>query len=117
VHYALRPAGKPENDKLESNLSLFVGPGNRSGSASVRKGTQITVETDPVLIIRRRHATRAWCRECGCEADFVPVEQMGRLVRLGPETPDPKPGEDRCHVARGEDGLVLVCLDSWLRLP
>jgi hypothetical protein len=78
---------------------------------SVRRTTLITIETDQVLIIRRRHAIRAWCRECGAEADFMPAEQMGRVVNLDSGTRRPH------HVAHSEDGGLLVCLDSWLKLP
>ena len=77
---------------------------------SVRRTTLITIETEQVLIIRRRQAIRVWCRECGAEADFMPAEQMGRVVNLASRS---RPH----HVVRSEDGQLLVCLDSWLKLP
>jgi hypothetical protein len=79
---------------------------------SVRRTTLITIETEQVLIIRRRHAVRAWCQECGAEADFMPADQMGRVVNLSSGTRS-RPH----HVAHSEDGALLVCLDSWLKLP
>jgi hypothetical protein len=46
---------------------------------TAHKRTEITVETDRVLIVRRRRALRVWCPECGREVDMAaPVEAEAR---------------------------------------
>ena len=77
--------------------------------------TEITIETDRVLIIRRRRALRAWCQECGCEVDMVsvgeggaPTGMAGQMLRDGAEARG-------WHIAQGRDGTELVCLVSLLK--
>jgi hypothetical protein len=81
----------------------------------MRKRTQITVETDRVLIVRRRKTTRAWCRNCGSVVDFVPVEQAGRLPGNDPKTLDLGPDAEKLHLKKAADGSLLVCLKGLLR--
>ncbi len=39
---------------------------------TVHRRTEITVETERVLIIRQQHrSVRAWCQECGCQVEIV----------------------------------------------
>lgn len=40
--------------------------------------TEITVETDRVLIIRR--SVRAWCRQCGREVDMLSLGEAEALT-------------------------------------
>jgi hypothetical protein len=89
---------------------------------STQKRTEITVETDRLLIIRRRHSTRLWCRECGRETDFVPWEQMakmeqvGRLLETGARVAEPQPANSLhgFHIQQTREETVLVCLESVL---
>jgi hypothetical protein len=77
------------------------------------KRTRITVETEQVLIIRRRGCIRRWCRECAREVDMVSFTEAGALTGL--------PGRQLCEHARAEkwhlaaDGSPLICLDSLLK--
>ena len=38
---------------------------------TVHRRTEITVETERVLIIRQHRSVRAWCQECGCQVEIV----------------------------------------------
>jgi len=83
---------------------------------SKQKRTEITIETDQLLIIRRRHSTRLWCHECGREADFVPwqrMERAGVLLEKGAKAPEPRPGGG-FHTHATRDETVLVCVESVL---
>jgi hypothetical protein len=81
------------------------------------KRTEITVEIDRLLIVRRRHSTRLWCRECGRETDFVSWEQMvkmeqgGRLLGTGARVAEPQPANS-FHTQETRRERVLVCLES-----
>jgi len=47
-----------------------------------RKRIEITIETDRVVIIRRKRSTRAHCQECGCEADMVDMTAAAELTGM-----------------------------------
>ena len=79
----------------------------------VRKRTEITVETDEVLVVRRARVYRAWCAECGQEVDMVMMDDAHALVgRLRKGIVE---GRDReWHIgASGE--TALVCMQSLLK--
>ena len=86
------------------------------------KRTEITVEIDRLLIVRRRHSTRLWCRECGREADFVAwehvakMEQFSRLLETGAKVAEPRSADDlrSFHTQETREETVLVCLESVL---
>lgn len=83
---------------------------------SARKKTVVTIETDTVLIIRRRSSTRAWCPGCGCVADFVRHEQVSQL-RGGDVNGLALAGEIGAdHQIAAQDGTNLICLEAALAL-
>ena len=43
---------------------------------TAHKRTEITVETDRTVIIRRRRSIRAWCPECGREVQIAAPEEV-----------------------------------------
>lgn len=79
----------------------------------LRKTTEITVETDEVLVVRRARVYRAWCGECGQEVDMV---GMGDAQAL---TEHSKKGigqgrERDWHVGMSGE-MALVCMPSLLK--
>ena len=46
------------------------------------KRTEVTIETERVVTIRRRRSLRVWCRTCGCAVDAIGVEEAGALVGM-----------------------------------
>jgi len=79
---------------------------------AAHKRTEITIETDRVLIIRRRRVLRAWCPECGREVEMVdPREAEAITVVAGSALRDCA----QWHIAQSQDGAGLICLDSLLR--
>ena len=48
------------------------------------KAAQVTIETEQVVIIRRRRITRSWCSQCGDESEFIPVEAVNQVLGGGP---------------------------------
>lgn len=99
---------------VESNLSRFQRWAKRlMGARGTKKTTEITVQTDQILVIRRRRPIRAWCHECGCETDMLTIDEVGSVMSSGPPlTLDAQPG---WHRSESEDGTGLVCLDSFLK--
>jgi len=88
---------------------------------TVYNRTEITVETEQILVIRRSRAGRAWCAECGREVDMVRVNEA--RVLSGDSRPSlttqpmlPGSGGGRgWHWSQSEDGAPLVCLESIRR--
>ena len=103
----------PSNlSRLQRWVKLLVG---WWGGMTAHKRTEITVETDRVLIIRRRRSTRAWCQECGCEVDMVDRQEAEALTGLtGPALRDCAKAR-KWHVAKGQDRNGLICLESMMK--
>ncbi len=78
------------------------------------KRVQVTVETDQVLIIRRRRSIRGWCSCCGREVDVAEVGEAETLTRMR-QTMLADPHRPRSwHLLHGGDGKTPVCLESIL---
>lgn len=82
------------------------------GEMAVHKRTEITIETDRVLIIRRRRILRAWCEECGHEVEMVDPREAEAIAAVRG-----LPLRDcaQWHVAQSHEGTGLICLDSLLK--
>ena len=73
---------------------------------------EITVETDRLLIIRRRRLLRAWCQECGGEVEMVSLGEAEALTEVS--------GQEFCgfaqanswHLSENREGTCFVCLES-----
>ena len=101
---------------VESNLSRFRSWAKRlMGAAPAYRRTEVTIETERVVTIRRRRSLRVWCRECGRVVDAIGVEQAGALS--GARQPDlsDHAGANAWHVCEGGDREMLICLDSVLK--
>lgn len=79
------------------------------------KRTRITIETDSLLVLRGRKSLRAWCPQCGVEAEMIPLNDVGVIsnlplaeVQAWLESPD-------LHHTKRADGTALVCLNSMLK--
>lgn len=77
----------------------------------VRKRTEITVETDEVLMVRRAKVYRAFCAECGREVDMVGVRDAWAIAGV------PKNVSTRSvkwHVCEQQE-TALVCMESLMK--
>jgi hypothetical protein len=82
---------------------------------TAHKRTEITVETDRVLIVRRRRALRVWCPECGGEADMVGLGEAEALTGVSGQALHDRAQACRWHLAEGPNGTPLICLESLLK--
>lgn len=81
---------------------------------ATHKRNEITIETDRVLIIRRK-SRRVWCQQCGREVDSVGLQEAGRLS--GPRQLA-LPGNvesEAWHVCAGGNSELVICLESLLK--
>ena len=77
---------------------------------SLHKRTEITVETNEIVVVRRARFFRAWCAECGREVDMVGLSDARAVAGTG-EAVQGK----QWHVCEGQNQTALVCLDSLLK--
>jgi len=76
-----------------------------------RKRTEITIETERVLIIRRR-STRAWCQACGGEVEMVGLAEAEAITgAVQPMLRDSAEARG-WHLAKSQAGTPLICLES-----
>ena len=76
----------------------------------VRKRTEITIETNEVLTIRRARVFRAWCAQCGREVEMIGLLDARTIAGLAGDIACPA----KWHVQE-EQGSALVCMESILR--
>jgi hypothetical protein len=76
--------------------------------------TRITIESDLLLIVRGRSSTRAWCRQCGADAEMIALESVGVISNLSRPAVEAWLNSGELHRSQAGDGSALVCLNSLL---
>lgn len=75
--------------------------------------TKITIETDSLLILRGRSSTRAWCPQCGADAEMIALENVGVVSNLSWPSLEAWLNLEELHGSQAS-GAALVCLNSLL---
>jgi hypothetical protein len=75
---------------------------------------EMTVQTDQLLIIRRRRK-QVWCQQCGREVDAVSLQEAGKLAGATQPVLPANAESEAWHICTGNDGEQLVCLKSLLK--
>jgi hypothetical protein len=77
------------------------------------KRTEITIETDQVLIIRRRRrVVRAWCAACAGKSEVVTADEAAVAAGVELQTVYGWARAGDVHFTETPEGLLLVCLNS-----
>jgi hypothetical protein len=78
---------------------------------TVHQRTEITIETDHVVVVRRRSSRRGWCSECGQEVEIVGLSEAGlSQIRTIAGARQPRLGES----SGIEDGTFSkIGTDRW----
>jgi hypothetical protein len=77
--------------------------------------TEITIETDRVVVVRRRRSVRGWCRQCCCEVELVPLKDAAMISGLAAELLVERGAPPDWHVVGPLGGAVHVCLPSLVK--
>jgi len=81
----------------------------------VSETKEITVETERLLIIRRRYqAVEEWCDGCGELALMIRPDQAAAVTGRTLRTIFTDIENSRLHFRESPDGLVLICINSLL---
>jgi hypothetical protein len=76
--------------------------------------TKITIETESLLILRGRTASRAWCPACAAEGEAIALEDVGVITNLEPSALEEWLNSANLHRSQTAHGLTLICLNSLL---
>jgi len=79
----------------------------------VHKRTEITIETNEVLVVRRTKVYRGWCPHCARKVDMVELPEARAMAGMSVESVD-LAGSAKWHLFE-EQEPALVCLESVLR--
>jgi hypothetical protein len=86
-----------------------------AGRFSAPRRMEVTVQTERVLIIRRRRSMRVWCRQCGREVDGASFQEAGELTGAPLLVPPRNSAPGAWHVCLSENGKPFICLESVLK--
>ncbi len=75
---------------------------------------EITVQTDRLLIVRRRRSAQVWCEMCGREVDVVGFQEAGALAG-NLQMLQAGAGLYGWHLCPAQDGALHICLESLLK--
>lgn len=78
------------------------------------KQTKITIESDSLLILRGRSSSRAWCSQCGADAEMIALENVGVVSNLDRPALEAWLNSGELHRLQGTDGSAQVCVNSLL---
>ena len=79
-----------------------------------KRRTEITVETETIVCLRRRSRTAltAWCPQCATEVKQVTPEEAAMYSGLSLRTIYRKVEADRLHFSETAEGRLFICLNS-----
>jgi len=81
-----------------------------------KKGTEITVLTERVLVIRRRYrAVEEWCDACGEAVLMIRPDQAAAVTAKSLRMIFNEIEAAALHFVERPDGMLLVCLNSLLK--
>lgn len=76
---------------------------------------RITVETDSLLLIRRRrNLIQAWCDKCSGLTEFTSLEDASVLIAAAAHIVIQLIDEEKLHSIKARDESLIVCLPSIL---
>src|SRR4051812_29177879 len=82
------------------------------------KRTEITIETDQVLVIRRRRKVlRTWCAACAEKVEMVTADEAAVAASVDLGTIHYWVKACNVHFRETPEGLLYVCLNSLYSLP
>jgi hypothetical protein len=106
---------RTRDEMLGSAICRNSNPGSGDEGVTAHKKTEITIETEKILTIRRRRSLRAFCPDCGCEVDMVSLAEVGALTGMPQRTLADAKSLQGWHVSEDADGLPVICLQSLLK--
>jgi hypothetical protein len=76
------------------------------------KRTEITIETERMLIVSSPRKANSWCAACNAQAEMVPVDEAAILQGVDLRTIFRWVESGRIHFNETPRGSLLICLRS-----
>jgi hypothetical protein len=77
------------------------------------KRTEITIETDRILVLsRRKVSVVSWCCECGQRTKMVTVDEAAAIAGVTSRTMYRSVDAERLHFTETADGVLMICRAS-----
>lgn len=85
----------------------------------MKRRTEITVETDRVIVVRRRRekSVTAWCMACDAESVMLTVNEAASVLGASSMNVFRWAEAGHLHWLETERGAVLICQNSLTRNP
>lgn len=80
------------------------------------KRTEISIETERLLVISSPRQTVDWCSGCGAMVQLLPISEAALVARTTARTVFRWVEAERVHFRETDQGSLLICLDS-LAMP
>lgn len=81
-----------------------------------RKRTEITIETERILLIRRRNESSfLWCELCGQAFPMLTVEEAAAVLRVSRDEILRKLEDNQLHCVQMSTGSIRICPNSLLK--
>ena len=81
-----------------------------------RKTTEIVVEREQILVIRKLdNAEPQYCTQCGDQAQMMSVDEAAAIVRVSARAIYRRVEAQHAHFTETPDDKLLVCLNSLLQ--
>ena len=83
----------------------------------MKRRTEITVETDRIILVRRRRvkSVMVWCAVCDAESLMFPVDEAARLLGTSSMSIFRRADAGELHWLETPAGSLLICRNSLLR--
>ncbi|HEV2915130.1 MAG TPA: hypothetical protein VGX92_17770 [Pyrinomonadaceae bacterium] len=84
----------------------------------MKRRIEITIETERVVVVRRRRARKSltlWCRGCGAESLMLTADEAARFAGMSSMAVFRLAEAGHLHWQETGAGALLVCRNSLLR--
>jgi hypothetical protein len=86
---------------------------NREESSVGRKRREVTIETERILVISRRHSRPIlWCDGCAKEVSMLTVDEAAMMTRSTSRMIFKLVEAGRLHFTETPEGKLLICFNS-----
>ena len=80
-----------------------------------RKRTEITIETERVLVVSRSNKLITWCGGCGAHVEMLTADEAALLAGVSTRAIFRWAEAGQIHFAETPEGLLLVCPNALPR--
>jgi len=86
---------------------------NAGDGVRTRKRTEITIETDRIVVLtRRKVSVVSWCDECGRRTKMITVDEAAAIAGVTSRTVYRWADAQKLHFTETVEGVLRICFSS-----